>query len=622
MLLSLARQPKKLGTSSRGRSAIEWIASKLHRCSQRAFAFLSISSRRPARLSERLGHLAHRGTPRRLLIVGMALLTITLPLVPHETRAADPEDGPPVELTPESPEVREAVARAANYLANLPENADNRAGAKALVALALLKSGAANEHPKMSEAVEAIRESLRREAQSERPPRDLIYSTGVSIVFLVALDPKQYQAEIKALLRNLFALQKPHGGWGYVQQQTGDTSMTQYAVLALWEASRAGFRVPTNVWTGVARWLLATQDPSGAFGYQGIMAEGNQRVAQQQIRITLAAAGVGSLYICASYLRPDRTRADKGPRVPPQFRPVSSAEKGKPSLKKSGSRAVDVGRFRQALQDGDSWLDENFTAHPNLYPYYFCYTFERYASFRDFFGAESTVHPTWYTEIASDLIDRQGSQGQWASSNPIGSPVATAFAVLFLTRSTRQSLKDRRYAGGTLVGGRGLPDDVSRVQVRSGRVAPRRLSGPADELLRMLQDPTLPEFSTVAAELRTRAEANDEELRTKADRLRELADSDDAEARAAVLTALARSRELDVVPLLIRALDDPDRRVMLAARNGLRFLSRKFEGFGLRADADEQARQQAIKRWKAWYRAVRGDAAIVPMAAESESRSE
>ena len=42
-----------------------------------------------------------------------------------------------------------------------------------------------------------------------------IYSTGLSIIFLVKLDKKKYHSDIECLLASLRKRQKPHGGWGY-----------------------------------------------------------------------------------------------------------------------------------------------------------------------------------------------------------------------------------------------------------------------------------------------------------------------------------------------------------------------------------------------------------------------
>ena len=78
-----------------------------------------------------------------------------------------------------------------------------------------------------------------------------------------------HHGDISTLLEYLHSQQKGHGGWGYAEKTSGDTSMTQYGVLSAWEAKQAGFSVSPDAMERAANWLLSTQDPSGGYGYQG-----------------------------------------------------------------------------------------------------------------------------------------------------------------------------------------------------------------------------------------------------------------------------------------------------------------------------------------------------------------
>ncbi|MEX2561255.1 MAG: hypothetical protein WD403_15135, partial [Pirellulales bacterium] len=69
--------------------------------------------------------------------------------------------------------------------------------------------------------------------------------------------------------------------------------------------------------------------------------------------------------------------------------------------------------------------------------------------------------------------------------------------------------------------------------------------------------------------------------------------------------ALARTRNLDEVPLLIEALEDPDAEVFRAAFDGLRFISRKFIGGSAPRQPDQAERIRAIDHWESWYRSIR-----------------
>ena len=91
-------------------------------------------------------------------------------------------------------------------------------------------------------------------------------------------------------------------------------------------------------------------------------------------------------------------------------------------------------------------------------------------------------------------------------------------------------------------------------------------------------------------------------------RLRRLLAAEEFNIRYAAVKAIAGTNELDNVPSLIFALDDPDRRVVVEARDALRGLSRKFEGYGLSDDPTDAEKVTAVQRWKEWYRLIRPSA--------------
>ena len=77
------------------------------------------------------------------------------------------------------------------------------------------------------------------------------------------------------------------------------------------------------------------------------------------------------------------------------------------------------------------------------------------------------------------------------------------------------------------------------------------------------------------------------------------------QARRVAARLLGQSDEMRVVPALIFALSDPDTSVKRFARDGLRFISRKFDGFGMPDQASEAQSRQAQQRWKDWYLTMR-----------------
>ena len=92
---------------------------------------------------------------------------------------------------------------------------------------------------------------------------------------------------------------------------------------------------------------------------------------------------------------------------------------------------------------------------------------------------------------------------------------------------------------------------------------------------------------------------------TKLDRLERLVrGSQKWQARRVAARLLGMSDELRVVPALIFALSDPDRSVRRYARDGLRFISRKFDGYGMPDDPTNPQLMSAQRKWREWYRTM------------------
>lgn len=62
---------------------------------------------------------------------------------------------------------------------------------------------------------------------------------------------------------------------------------------------------------------------------------------------------------------------------------------------------------------------------------------------------------------------------------------------------------------------------------------------------------------------------------------------------------------MDIVPVLIDTLTDPDEDVVDAARIGLQTISRKIEGLGPPRPSSPERRKEAAARWREWYAAIK-----------------
>jgi len=511
-------------------------------------------------------------------------------------------------ITPENLEVKSMIEKGLKWLETAN---DKRLGAQALVGLCYIKHGEDETNPQIQAAVDACKAITRGSTLNGNPD---IYSTGLAIVFLCELNPSKYQHEINVLLKSLQARQKPNGGWGYPEKQTGDTSMTQYGVLASWEAKKNGFVVPSESIEAVCLWLIETQDPSGGWGYQGKEAQAGTSgefvlVKQESVRHGLSAAGLGSSYVCSDLLGiTSTTDDDSDAGLPPALKPVrDEADKAKLNP------AAPIGKIsprqlQQTQERGRGWWREHYKIDVKDFPYYYLYAFERFQSFYESVAGLHIKNPGWYDDGVNWLHKREKPDGHWESAANMAVP-DTAFAILFLMRSTKKSIeKSKGFDGGVAVGGAGLPRHLNEVRVDGGKVVAKPVSGTTDFLLGILANPENPDFHDLAADPRDLiAQLLEDEPAASTEhlgRLRRLASDGSTATRLAAIRVLSHVRDVANAPVLIAALSDADWRIVYLADQGLRLFSRRV-GVDLLTEApDEQARTAAIADWKHWYASI------------------
>jgi hypothetical protein len=526
-------------------------------------------------------------------------------------------------VTPESPEVRKLVAEGLKALeAPIDPKFDPHAvtlGGRCVMGLAFLKANQPN-HPRVQEAVDACRAAMTSGKIID------IYSNGLAIIFLCELAPKKHQREIQWYLNLLTRRQKPHGGWGYdgnnhdsLTQETGDTSQTQYATFALWAAFRNGFRIDSDVVERAADWLLRTQDPAGGWAYQGTLAQGSQRVAQSYLGCSMLAAGLGSTLICADLFDavPSRDLEDTefsgwedelAGALPAVLRAAAKgAGDDQSTPEKFQSKRIDAIELIDAIDLAQGWMEKNYIVDIGSFTYYYLYSTERYQSFHELFSGVVEEEPKWYNDGYQYLVKNRRDDKGWRGG--CGDAVDTAFGILFLLRSTQKSIRGT-LGEGKLTGGRGLPSNVARARLRGNEIIVEQVLTHVDELLSLVDDSEQSRLDELA-----RDPANlivDQVDQQSARRLQQLVRGGEPAARLLAVRALGRTGQLDYAPTLIHALTDPEPRIVLEARDGLRRISRRFEGFGPPDQFTDRQRYQAIDGWKHWYQSLRSGALLEP----------
>jgi len=473
--------------------------------------------------------------------------------------------------------------------------ANQQVGETAMMALAMLKGDTPTTDPVLASCIATIQKRFTGSGYSpQRRGGHDIYEAAVVAMALSNLDSDAYRGDINQVATYLIGMQKANGSWDYVQRSRGDCSISQYALLGLWECENSGVVIPPSVWDRAASWYLSVQASAGSWNY-------HRDQPEYADSLSMTAAGVGSLLLCKRQL--ERFREAKRGVSPllTALTPTNSSQ--------NYEIATSLGQIDQAVKKGMAWLGGNYTTtQPSLLGqsiYYGLYGIERVAALAD----RQTIGRVDLLEKGRAYIkSTQKPDGSW-SATPYSDEMNTVWAVLFLTKSTAKSIKrvtSTRLGAGTLVGGRYLPKDLTSMTVAGGKIMSRPMNGAVEGMLAVLEDPRAQTADTAVSGLIKRyLREGPDVLRPFKDRFRKLLTDRDPGMRQVAAWALSRTADLDVVPDLIGALVDREQNVVAAAALGLQLLSRKLEGLGPPSPSTPEERKEAAKAWRAWYDSIR-----------------
>ncbi len=519
--------------------------------------------------------------------------------------------------SPTHPKVQAIVGKARQFLNKCSPSTMGQHG---IVAMALLKSGSPVSDPKIQESIKTIRGNI----QGESYGSPVNYNVATTIIALIEVDPVQYRPEIEALLKVLLSRQEGHGGWSYWPgegghgRQEGDSSMTQYGTLALWAAHRAKFNVPPEAIERVTNFWIRTQTPEGAWGYQGHVAPLGQRIPQEGVRPSIGVAGLSGVYICGELFGLAKGDKKRTSGISAALQKVEQP-KAQQQERYVSAKGVNLDLLRQSQQLGEQYIARSRNGYTqDTWEMFYLYGMERFRSFQELYEGTHPENAKWYDDGVDFLAKTQAQDGSWSFSGH--TTAEAAFGVLFLVRSTKKSI-EREFGDGLVRGGRGLPTDIGKVMVdeKTGDVINPEVNGTIEQLMSILDDPKNTNFESVARQPDKLIEALvrpdvDEDQRAREqriERLKSMVSTGNYQQRTVAVKALSRTGNLDNVPLLLYALTDPDPRVMRAAEQGLRFISRKFDGFGLPDDPKPDELEQVRLQWKQWFLALRPDAELL-----------
>jgi squalene-hopene/tetraprenyl-beta-curcumene cyclase len=263
----------------------------------------------------------------------------------------------------------------------------------ALATLAFINYGFTESDSAVSKAINYILSNVKSDGSiwSHYP----VYDTSMSVITLLANRDiaNKYHSIIENAKNFLISAQNVepdfpftdrfYGGWPYSKgQYWADLSNTQFALLALYEARRAGFTVPDDVFNKAATFVTRCQNlkatnPSFSFYDDGgfIYQPGSTIWANGMSYASMTAAGVWSLHCC-------------------------------------GISSTDV-----RVKAGLKWLATNYYVDRN-YPigntwlYYYLFS----AAKAYFLTGTITIDGhDWYADISEYLKNRQAADGRWIS---------------------------------------------------------------------------------------------------------------------------------------------------------------------------------------------------------------
>lgn len=521
---------------------------------------------------------------------------------------------------PQHPEVLQMVDRAVAYMEALSDSQilQNQWGGEefhiVMLAMAHFKARHDPEATLVKRGIARAKElavAARNARNGIQDPNEGVkdksnYALAVCIILLCDVDAEAYQNEIGWLRDAMLASQKPTGGFGYPSEQEGITLQAQYVILAIWTMKEKGIKVPAAVVNRTQEWLLRVQDVSGAWPYRATDPGPSQGLIEQGKRYmthSTALGGGSSVLIVGDFFGLWDASADgqqKGilPGMPPA---VKFADKKAALQVNSSGTTVGASEIFEAVERMNQYRQQvSYDQSGSNWHYYALYTQERFESFYALATTAADPDTSWYDAGVERLKRNQAPSGGWGINDRTESPpaVATSFAILFLTRGTQQSIAA---SSGALAGGQGLPKDTTDIRVDGTQIKGRPVAAAVDQMLDLLEDDAGDlEGKSIPEDLQLAADPA--ERRAQLDRLQRLVrGSQSWQARRVAARLLGESDEMRVVPALIYALSDPDTTVRRYARDGLRFISRKFEGFGMPDEPNDGELERAQEQWRQWY---------------------
>lgn len=526
---------------------------------------------------------------------------------------------PAVGYTPTGPVVTKMVNQGVSYLEKLTDKDFGGGDPFSAIAGEAILIGYAHHKCRHDPDAAAVKRALKNAKAvvsaltkgGGKTPQKRTYVIAICVLLFAEVDAEAYRSELQTLQQYLVQYQSGNGAFCYPDddpKKSGDISMSQYGMLAIWTLDRNGIPLDYNRVTESLQWLLRVQDPGGGWPYHAMdpgPGKGNVAQSTREMTDSMALAGGSSLLIGGDALRLwGNTDADADTGIPGLPKAIKIYKEDK-NVKRRKRGSMSETPIKRSINFMRGWRQKNPYKKSGIDWYYYrIYTLERFESFVEIAnGSPKDPSPAWYNQVVEELKQTQGADGGWTDRSQTRPPVSTAFALLFLIRSTQKTIFTM--SQGSLQGGYGLPKDTTDIRVDGTQIKGRPVAAQVTDMLDILEKDGAGDTEGKSIPDNLELDSDPAVRASQMDRLERLVrGSQSWQARRVAARLLGKSDELRVVPSLIYALSDPDTSVRRYARDGLRFISRRFDGFDLSNDPTPAEVDQVQGKWRDWYRTM------------------
>ena len=255
---------------------------------------------------------------------------------------------------------------------------------------------------------------------------------------------RKHRKDLQIAADQILKAQNETGGWRYNTNSTdADTSVTQFASLAVGVFARRGIEISDKCWTGMINYSLSRQMPSGEEVNPVIILEPYRE--KKDLTFPRGGTSVESDEIEPRPLTAAETRtawkrgfhyADKNPKSGSwnmSCAAVSSLQVAY-MFGKGALTPEECQKVRDAIRDGVAWIEGEWEPHKNFYG---MYSMEKVGDL----GEIKTIgEHDWYLEMSDYLLNRQENEGKWgegeADYHGQSDRLNTSLALLILKRAS------------------------------------------------------------------------------------------------------------------------------------------------------------------------------------------